>query len=672
MAWTIDQTSGTLTHTGATLEGYAAGQHAGNARITVSCNTIADKIRVRVLSHDDLNTGWELGIDPSDTTKAQIRSVAFGTAAAASAGSTAHGISAGVPFQLEVRIEATRLTLTVRTSGVAPLVLTYEITDGLYTRFRQFGVVTDVNNAVVTAVEHCVLEPREGTRRNALCAVVGDRLYFIADRTSITEIPTKVCDSLGPCRMAELDGVVYIVGGGMAHKFDPVSITLDNWSDTTHPTNKLPGATDVGTTTATAIASHNGRIWLGVEDQLYFSAVDDPNDWKVNSLDLGAYGAGVEPAHDVIRALTPLPNNALFIGCANSSRALYGDPQFGNQNTEILSSSGGVSIGPGVVSDALRADGNTLSIFHTPEGLMVLPLAGLPVPLHRDVLRSYIQFDREDVSSYIVSMARDPKRHWLHLFVSSATSGGPSYQIAYDERAGDYVPNRGGFWPDSSPSAEDDITACIAWDGDIIMGTRDGRILVFDDSVATDDADAFEQFCHLSLMADAAPIGDTLLHSLHPILSESSAAMKFDVYGADTPERVYTSSTRTKLWPTLSVTNRSPAWAPGVARARALVVRALPATAGTIVSLERLIGMTEIGPASTPRGLYPRPTPGGPCRVPASSTGTGTGDPGVGTGPGAGTGVGTGTGTGTGIKTGTGTGSGSTSWGSGVWTGGVA
>jgi len=655
MAWTRDTTSGVYTHTGTTTEAVVAtDKHAANAEFSISLENVASKVRAYICGHTDGNTGWELGIDPADSTKILIRPVEYGTPGAAVAGSTAHAVTAGLPCVLKARIEGQSLSVSISSSGVAETSLTYTVTDGKFLNFRRYGFVSNVNNARVLSMSVSELTAVEGERTNVLAMVAGGLLYESENPDAgFTQIAGRVGPDNGPVSMAEFNGNLYIVGGGLATIYDPLTKTITAWSDTDHPTSKLPGATDKGTTTATLVEAHRSRIFLAVGDRLYASSINDPNDFDSTDYTLGNTRAiQAERIGDVIRCLHSLPNNSLLVGCDRSISLWQGDPILGAVERVTISRVMGISS-----ANAVADVSQVLTMIHTPEGLYMLPANGLPLPLHREVLTDSIAIPAASITDYYVHLARDPARYGLHVFLNPKTTSTNGTHFFYDERVGQYAINEGGLFPDVYPS---DVrpTASVQWNGLLVVGTSDGRVLTPSDTTYTDGGSAFTPTVSMNLLADAAPVADTKLTSLQPLIDQTGSSIKLNVYGGLTPQQVYTSTTRRRLaGGTFAWTTPASSF---IVAAPALVVEVTSATAGTTWAVETIVANTEPGGQVSPRAWVIPSAPSAPCQ-PFTGTGTGTGTGTLGTGPGVGsgtlpTGTGTSTITGTGTLTGTGNG----------------
>jgi hypothetical protein len=560
MAWTYDSTSRVLTHTGTDLEGaMCLSDCPPNMAVIVACADRADELRVRVLAAPDSKTGWEMGVKNGDKTKIAIRKVEFAVEAAVSV-EAAHNIAAdGQPYTLECLVQQTTLVARIVNSAGAVTQISHDIAGDDLLTFKRFGVFTAIADAVALSVQRCELVAQQSTRREILAVVCGGRLYVSMDGTSLAEVPGRVADATGTASCDSYAGKLYIVGGGLANVFDPVTMTITAWSDTNHPTYTLPGATSAGTTTAVGCVVHRGRVflWTADGDELYYSEFDNPNNWQVGAAGVGAEGPGVDPVDDVIVGLRSMPNGSLLIGCRKSIKVRLGDPLLGAIDTPTLIHEVGLS-GPNAIASISEGRG----VLHSPSGLYLLPAEGGAVPLMAgvltlDVANGGIQLANAD--DYIVSLARDPQRHRLVLSLTSRATTGDSRTFIYEERAGGYAPGAAGMFPQTF-QANGNPTAMAVWGNKLVMGTRDGYLCVFEDGTVTDyRSSTITGRMPLSLKAQNTPSGDTIMSAPMVKVSPASGTLTFRIYAGADAESVYDSEYRRRCF-TGTLTNKSAAF----------------------------------------------------------------------------------------------------------------
>lgn len=632
MPWALDTTSGVLTHTGTAKEAAMAGSDGPpNMILVLECADRAHEIRVRLLASPDGKSGWELGLKAGDKTRVAIRKVTFGTEAAVSV-EALHNVSAdGVPFTLECSIQQTTLTARVVTTGGAAAAVSLDIAGDKYLAFKRWGVVSAVNNARVLSVTRCDLVAVTSTRKEVLVAVCGGRLYASLDGTSLAEVPGRVSDADGLVSADQYGGKLYLVGGGLASVFDPVTLTITPWSDAQHPIVKLPGATTGGTTTAVGVRFHRGRalLWTDAGSAIYASAFDDPTDFDVGAVGAGAEKAFVDPVDDAIVAMMTMPNGNLFIGCRASLKMRMGDPLIGAVDTVDILRNVGIS-GPFAVTSVSES----LSVCHTPQGVYVLPLEGLAQDLLRSVLNATVTgggLNLENRDDYFVSIVRDSQRQQLDLFLTAKATGGVSRGYVYEERTGGYQPGQASVFPHAYPAAGTP-TCAILWQGKVVMGTRDGYLTTFDDAAATDhDGSAVTGTMPLELAADNAVSGDTIMAGFRAWTNAAPSTMTLTVWGGATAEAAYAASSRRQLY----AGNFQAASAPLLFTVRAPAVVAQLSGAG-LWELDAAETDVRYGQTFSRGGWAPAPTPGSPCPAPttpaAGPTGPGTGPGNSGTG----------------------------------------
>ncbi len=654
MAWVINANTGALRHDGTSLEAaMSSDEMTPNTYWEIPCTDRAHEIRMRILASRDGQSGWELGIKPGTKANVAIARVIYGVRGTAVADSVHTVTSDALPFTLKVQIIENTISVTISATGVADTTVSYTIQEASYNflGFKRWGVVSDKDQAYALGVTKCELVARMATRSEVACVVCGGRPFLSLDGTTIFEIAARVADTQGPVTIMDWEGYGLVIGGGLASIIDPVASTVTKWSADNYPTVLMPGATDAGTTTASIGCVHRGRVYLaGMPDRadiLAYSKFDDYTGWDTGSVADGFARAGELPVGDTIECLYTLPNGALFIGCRNSTKMLLGDPLLGAQELVTLDPETGVS-GMRSLSRASTSTGETLSVFHSGDGLFRLPLNGLPAPLMRDVLNDGVEIGHGDLADYYITLIRDPQRHTMNLYLTPRATGAARHLI-YEERIGDYQPGAAGMMPHVYPNGAGP-TCAFLWRGQVIMGTRDGYLTVYDDDATTDyDGSAITSKLPLNLLADAAPVDDTEVAFARVLLSDTSDSVTFNVYGGSTPEQALGTSTRNRRY-TATIAPYAP---PLLFKVRAAALVAELTSTGNW-ELEAVQVVTRTVPAMIRRGQNSALTVGTACNAPVASSGGGGGTS-PGDGPG-GSGSNTGPGSGGGGSPGTGLG----------------
>jgi len=635
MGWIINSTNSALRHDGTGKDAAMSTEDMTPSTIwTLPLADRAHEVRMRIFASSDGMSGWEIGIKAGTKANVAIRKVIYGTEQAPEAGcDVAHAVTSdGIPLTLTVQVVDRTITATISSTGVADTTISHTIEEEQYSflAFKKWGVVSSIDQAYVLSVTKCELVARQATRSEVAAVVCGGRAYLSLDGTSIFEVSGRVADSQGPVTIMDWEGLGLVIGGGLASIINPVSATVTKWSADNYPTVLMPGATDAGTTTASIGCVHRGRVYLaGMPDRadiLAYSKFDDYTGWDTGNVADGEARAGEIPVGDTIECLFTLPNGSLFIGCRNSTKMLLGDPLLGQQELITLDPETGVS-GVRSLSRAATSTGETLSVFHSGDGLFRLPLNGLPAPLMRDVLNDGVEIGHGDIADYYITLIRDPQRHTMNLYLTPRATGAARHLI-YEERIGDYQPGAAGMMPHVYPNGAGP-TCAFLWRGQVIMGTRDGYLTVYDDDATTDyDGSAITSKLPLNLLADAAPVDDTEIAFARVLLSDTSESVTFNVYGGSTPEQALGTATRNRRY-TATIAPYAPPLAFKV-RAAALVGE-LTSTGNW--ELEAVQVVTRTVPAMIRRGQNAALAVGTACNAPAPAP-SGDGDTPPGDGPG--------------------------------------
>lgn len=660
MSWTEDTTSGVLTKTGTDREVYSSTTPSpGNFAQIAQPSLPSDNVKCFAFGTYDGRNCWEGGIQGANVI---IRQVSFATAAAASA-TAAHGLTAGVPFEMEMRV--VERTISVFLNGATVAAVTYEIpanNDKL--GFRGYGLVGTVNNTRVVSFEIGELVPAVLVRNKIFCAVAAGRLFASIDGDTLREIARGVARETGYVCLVEYRARVYIFDGQKGRIFDPVTLTVTNTPD------GLPGSAGVGTTTIYQAVTHFARLYAYTVDDpqnLYASRLNDGDDWDTaddtagHAFTLPIARAGL--AGQVIRCINVAGGNALAIGCGSSAWALQGDPARGQINLMPLSLSVGAS---GPTSMYLADEGFVL--MHGPAGLSTVQAGGLS-SVNDLVLTEGIQYDPEDRDDFTVSVVRDPLHKLVWVFMRRAE--GESLHFAYSERVGGFTRDGGGMFPVAFPDGMNP-TAAIVWDSKVLIGCEDGYIRTLDYSTDADfDGEDIESYCPFEQVNEPEIENDTILTRLYLVLASWSDPVHARVWRGQTPEQAFDPDIRA-LGYDRTLQWHSAGGAPGAitqpVRAPCVVVEMYAASGRW--GVEAMETTTEVAQITTRHAWPVRPAPGSLCTFPgAGSSGTGTASTGLATGPGfTGTGLGSGTGSGTGTGTPPGTGSGTIPVGTGTGT----
>lgn len=626
-----------------------AAKWPGNHALRVRLPDVAQKVALLLPCSKDGRSGYRVGIDSSDSTKVSIRPVTFGTIGTAetttasdtppsATASVAHGVAAGTPMLLEVRF--VNGALEVRVNDGDPLIIWQGAGVGAYGAYMHFGFESAVSGAVVQKAELLTLVATEpDAQTEAWIGVCDGNVLISLDGATVQTIGQAAFPPGVPVAMRPYQGKVYAIGGGSARTIDPVLLSVLPWGGITSLT-ALPGATEsspgvfvAGTTRMTMIENDGDRLALAGDPQdpqnLWESALGDADDFDVTALDRPgrAFATSADfPGRigEPIKGLLRASNGAMVIGCKTTIWVKMGDPALG------VPSITPASLGTGVTGkDAMTLAAGGIALMHTTSGLMMLPVGGAPVPLSQLVLTEGIQLPRGDEDLYRVIVLRDTQRHRTMVYLT-LLAGGTSLHFAYDERVGQVQPTAGGFFPDVLPESMGPMSACV-YRGELLIGTRDGRVLFVDDDATTDDGATIVAKMTVDLLDEPDTSHETILTNMALTPGLASGPIEYTAYGGRTPEEAYQGPYR-RLLHAGTCRGIQDAGRPikRSVRAAAIVVE-LTAPAGGRIEVERLEVATHPGRILSRKIRNPIPVPAMVCAPPVVATDGGAdGGPGPG------------------------------------------
>jgi len=634
MAWTRNSTTGALTHSGTAMEFWEIAADAPpRAEFIAGLTSTAGNVKISVRPSADGATGFRAGIEG---TQLVIEEWAFGSLVATQS-TAAHGITSGQALRLRVTLDGDTITAYAGQTDAAEVSVSH--TSANYRGYSaRVGVTSDESGAVVSYWQIGEVQDRVLTLDEVGVAVIGGSVYRSLQPRQWELVEEDVFGRTATVSMAALLGQMYLIGGGLARKYDAVGNTVSEWTPTI---GTLPGQTDPGTTTGTIIREHLGGLSItgmaGETVSIYGSALNDAMNWETG--DLLVYGSpyviGVGrnvTVGDPIVAMDGGPGGTLFVGCSNSINFMSGDPYRGTNSIETIDRTVGPS-GPDAVLRITTPSGGQATVMHSPHGLYIVGPLGAPIRLNENVLEELLTFPSEDRGDYKTVLLRDPARQWLHIFIDSG-SADTSVHLIYHEATGKYRRGAPGYFPVTLPVR---VTAAALVRGTPLIGTSDGRLLRFDNAATTDAGEEIESQVTMALLDQPGTDNDTIIRKPRVLMGAGASEATLTVYGGATPEQAFDGELRRSLW---SETVRSGSFpSSAVVRAPYLVMR-LSTDSGRLV-LERVEAKAETAALSMASGWTNRPSPASICTPPVivtpgsgpSGGGTGSGGPGGGGAP---------------------------------------
>lgn len=546
MPWIPDSALTTWTKSTSAREVYVLGVRSqGWWELTARVARASDNIRLLVRGSGDGGTGWLCGINGTDV---EIRRCEMRVVAGAPAATAAHGIASGEPFTLRVRGLGEVIEVAVLKTDSATVAIQNKSTD--FIDYSRLGIESDVAGALVLGLSLHTLVSVYGQVQDVLWCVAGGSLYASYDGLVMGVLRQGMFAPNVPVSGDVWDGRVYLVGGGRAWVWDVLTRDIMPASANNHPTVTLPGAIEEGSTTANLIRQFLGRMGLaGMEaapNNLHWSAIAEPLEHDTGELAEGravVEGAarGVT-ATDAIVALEPTSTNSLLIGCANSLYLRLGDP--GDPSSEVVPVSRSVGVsGP----EAIASTNEGAVVLHSPEGVMIVVGSSEPAKLSAGIIRTGMQIPRDQRTNYRVTLIRDPARHGLHVWLTPTADGVEGAWWWYDETDGQYSPAAGGWWPEQYAPGLEPMTACV-WRGCVVIFTRDGHVVRFDDSQILDVNTPFTARVNVFPVGSPTFDKDMLIEQVELTLGNDSGVVKVRGYVGGNVEDVVLPASRQQVW----------------------------------------------------------------------------------------------------------------------------
>jgi len=627
VTWTRDTATGRFTHSGTARSVWMpTGLRAPTGgRLSLQCRTYTDNIRWVCPCSTDARTGWEVGI-MSDGFAAQgnltIRRINMGVPSGPTQ-QIAHGLAANVPFTLQVDYTDNTITASIVGPATTVTLAHTNTVEPTYATFRSVAFGSDVNGAIVDRPKVDELVRDFATIRDSLVSVGNDgTVYASFDGTSMTPISSRVMGQSGIVSMDQYLGTVYAVGGGKARKIDLVNRNSIPWTATA---GSLPGANGAGTTDAQGVVFWGTRAVLyrsqANPNGLYFSAIDDADDFNTGSAIFGA--AYVRNMPEPVVCVVPLTDRQLLVCCERSTYLILGDPGLGaSELVPILGSTG--ASGPTAAVPGLTPGG---AMIHSPEGVYTVS-GQLAVPLTKQILSLHAEIDRDVIGTYTVTALRDPANARVHIFITPTSNTSQGTHLCYEEVVGGYQSGGAGWFLDTFPADFGPTAACVH-KGRLYFGGHDGIIRTFSTDAEDDDGEDMDVALPVRVIATGTTEGDVAIDRTAPQMTADSESVTVKLFGAPTPEMVMDPDQRSQLWSTTYTPLDAPIVRQGSDSAMLLEFSGTTAT----WAIEQVD--VAIWPVSSHRRrARTLVAASAPCTYPDAPTAPPS-DPGGGTGPGA-------------------------------------
>lgn len=624
MAWTPQGSNGLL-HTGTNKDVFVfMTRMGGSGQIDVQIMDPAKPVGVGIYASPLGDTRWEAIFDGGTGGNVDIRRWTLGTPAGAVT-SEPHLLTAGEPYILSVRWIAGKISVFL--NGAATAITEYDTNNDL-AEFTGICLFSETDGAAVGLASLYTLVRTFALQSDVAWWVAGGTLYASDSGRGGGRAIGTFFDPAARIRSAEGKQHAYIIDGAKIVDFDAVLMTAEALmlDAGTMPgqsaLNTPPGATD-----ATAIAWNNDRLILVSQNAVYLSAIGFGTPTK--SFDIAEDSLGkavIIPAKtgQPLISIYALENNRLVFTSERAAWSYSGDPALGAEMSQMSGSAGSIGIGATGPHSAVTVE-NGLLFMHTNAGMYKIPSGGGLLPLSRDVLTDIVQQDMA-ATTLTVSMCVDTKRHGVWTFLTPSDESSSGRSLFYDIRVGAYSSESGGWFPIDFADPDIQPTCCMNYQGDVVFGTRSGKMMFMDSGAQDDAGTPFTSTLTMNMLRDQDMSRGVLLRTFELAMGIGSEDTALTILGGETPERAFLDGFT--VWTGTMNKTRNSFTVMGSAGALVLKMSATGRFAFEACQ-------TDSQPTVLlPMQRRPAPTPASPCQPPAPTPTAPPDDTGGGPGPG--------------------------------------
>jgi hypothetical protein len=358
--------------------------------------------------------------------------------------------------------------------------------------------------------------------------------------TSVNTAKTKIY--VFPISTTKFDGGNVVCDGPGTMSPDPVNVSGVAHATTApiyHRFDVYPngGAHTIGTNTKLYLACiYRGRLVLSGNPndpfQWYMSRQLDYTDYVYSPNDAQSPVAGANAdagkVGDLIRALIPYHDDYLIFGCASTLWYMQGDPAAGGSLNQLDDKMGIY----GASAYTWDEFGNLWLLTSAGVCKVQVGKAGLSIPQNMTANRlpQFLDDIGANPESYRVTMGYDRKRHGICISVTQVANG-TNQCYFYDTRTE-------GFFPETYPK-EDGAYSMFYYSSvdpaysDLLVGTKDGYIMKWDDAAKNDDIGSSETAILSHVVFPIQKMGENAdqegkLNSLTIVLSGGDTGGSFD------------------------------------------------------------------------------------------------------------------------------------------------
>ena len=352
----------------------------------------------------------------------------------------------------------------------------------------------------------------------------------------------------------------YFADGTRYYRYNPSTRTVEDWhkkaqeegvaqtGDADYVTD-LPGGSNYQADGVTFSTGLKPRLITQYMGRLVLSGkADEPNNWWMSgtgsfwdwntgenvgdpSGPVAGNSTNLAEVGDPIRAIFPLHDSFLAIGCRDSLYALTDDPMVGTAQLIPLSSTVGI-----IAPMAWCHAANKTLYFFSSDGLYRLQPNDYNIDKSERVSLGRLdkEFSQIDHDHYQVKLMYDHSLFGVHIFLI------PPNQETEETKHYFYDDRNDSFWPLHYPGVVGPSYAMyysspVTEDKGVLIGGFDGHIRTFDKNAISDVGNNIDSYVWLGPIY-ATDVQESKIMKMASILDEQSSVLKYEVYVGDTVE----------------------------------------------------------------------------------------------------------------------------------------
>jgi hypothetical protein len=416
-------------------------------------------------------------------------------------------------------------------------------------------IIQDLNLIVLngsTTPQGTMAQPSQSGRIVTVCTVVQGNIYTASPGDTVWTVAANKTKNVTPLNYS---GIVYsspnnqkmYYADGVNYTFyDPVANTANTWVAGTTDSlgNPITGSLPVDSqkNTPRLITTWRGRTVLSgllLDSQnIFFSAISDPNNWDYNTVSatpsqavaLNASPLGL--VGDVVTNLIPYTDDVMCIGCDHELWQMSGDPMAGGQ-LSLVSQTIGMAWG---ISWCVDPYGN-LYFFSNTGGIYIWIPGAAPQRISQPIEQLV---NITNTGEYSIRLLWSDRFQGIHVFITYLINQQVNTHLFFEVRTS-------AWYQDQYANTYNDPICCCTTDGNIgsdrvpLIGSWSGYVYEVDPTSTTDDGTAFTSEVLIGPLL--TPTADAMLvKDLQAIMGETSGEVTYQILLGTTAEAALSSS----------------------------------------------------------------------------------------------------------------------------------